>query len=640
MKTKLLTSIVALLCVGVSALHATFAPQRSHVLFASTSNQLPFAERYVMDTLTSSPDFDLGQYQPQSGADIRMIQLVEYGFAFNPNRRQHFGLFMFVFNPGLRDIVNTSPLNRIQMATVYQNGRPSQYGKFRLQFLSRSTGDVAGLFYKFQIMFTATERAQLMNRLNVHERRYDISGIEFTTHPAFIIEAFDVGRTFRFSGFARNLGPTNAESTLTTTTTGLRTLPLDVHHTWYRTNTSNRGIGWQNQVNSVYFAVPNEILDEFGQLQRIMAEWWEFVTQPMIVTSHTEFYNRFRSLVGRSVVDRTDLEFGLFRNWQSIAHMPGYWSADWTFNEGAIRGTRLGHSNPQEFIYYLFLVDEIRRWNMAESSFPVGGVSDQQLLNHILNYNTSFRNGTLYLGGRYISADLFSDTIDQRRLDAGMVRGHNVVEIDAGDTVDIFFYEDVRLSTWWERLWGAGRHQLNELTDRTIAPIFQLPARFPTGISHDELGSQWFVRAEDVLKLREFHQEATRNNERVFLFRFAVTEYYSEWLTIIQRAWSFLGQTPINDETYMAQTTVFMNFNIITLTFRGEFGYYVIPVVSNPIHITPGPTPPTHEPPPNPWWPDWGWFNNWWRYIQIGFVVIVVLIGVNILASVSPKRRR
>ena len=77
-------------------------------------------------------------------------------------------------------------------------------------------------------------------------------------------------------------------------------------------------------------------------------------------------------------------------------------------------------------------------------------------------------------------------------------------------------------------------------------------------------------------------------------------------------------------QAYIAQESVFFDFDIIQLTFNKEGEYTVIPVVSNPITIVDDVTPPTNIPKEE---------VQWWRII-LALVLLVLLLVL--LAPVLP----
>jgi hypothetical protein len=87
-------------------------------------------------------------------------------------------------------------------------------------------------------------------------------------------------------------------------------------------------------------------------------------------------------------------------------------------------------------------------------------------------------------------------------------------------------------------------------------------------------------------------------HKRPVLFRFAVTDYWRTDVTIYR----FSGGSSWTDQAYAAKETVFLDFDVISLTFSGSFGEVVIPAVSSPIDIIAPITPPLRPESPLDWW--------------------------------------
>ena len=644
-KSKFLAICVAIVLTLSAFLLVGMTPQNMTTVQASTAQGRLFANRYVMDdlreaTLECGRPFDERDFAFDSrNTRVHMLHFVEYAFTFHARHRANFALFVYLWNPSRLDIVPNSSQNTIQMATRYNaNGQPDLYSKLPLRFLSRSTGNVEGLFYKFEIVLEGEHRASLLARLsaNIDNRRYDFSGVELTLRPTFRVTDFHIGRTYLVSGFARGHGELpNTPSTLTMRVDELRTISLDVRHTWFRTEvnrigTGNEfGTGFQHQINTVYFSIPNYILEHYGRLQRIMAEWWEYQTQPIYVTSRRSLYDRFRPIVGQRTVRNSALRYGIYRNFAGGGSTSLH--AQWGFNDlgNFIRPSGHGAGTLERYIYYMFHVNNIERYHATQ--LPIGAISSEQLTNWIMNYNASFKRGYLPVAGdRRISADLFTNTIDADRLAQGIVRGHNIQEINADDIQDLMWYDNVRRTTFWERFWSGGQQFVfGEKMQAGLKPIEALPSVFPTG-TNVQLSQQLFVRLQDIPALRTFHQQATARDETVFMFRFAVTDYRSAWLTIYNDldtawweyifGWIVQQQRRYEGQLYKAQQTIFLDFDIISLTFfNDDIGYIVIPVVSDPIDIIPDVTPPPFDPPPQY---DW----TWWITLILGLLLLILLL--------------
>lgn len=635
MKTKKLFVIFSTaVCMVYVMFCAIFAPVSSTFnVFASSGQSKTYADTQVMEDLENATigdiPFDIRNYPVKSGESVQVIHFVEYGYCFFPDLQVDFGLYIYVYNPGLWNLKTESQANRLQIATLYHtNGEPAFYEKFSLKFLSKSTGDLDGLFYKFKVQLSNDEKESLLSRLDRIERRYDLSGVELSIGSSLTPYDFKITRTYFYSGFAKGYGVNEEfDSTLICSIRGMEMVSLNVNQTWYRTETSTKGLGWQHQINSVYFSVPNKLLNDYGNLQKILAEWWEYQTQPIYVTKNADLYNKYTPIVGQRTIKNNSLKYGIYTGFSGGGSTP--LTATWGFND--IGNFIKNGGTLEEYIYYLFKVNDIEKYSNSE--LPKGGVSSEQLLNYIMSYDKSFNNGYLPVKDNQISADLFTNTIDQSRLESGIKRGYNLIEIDAGDTQDLKFYDGVSQNNAWDWFWSGGvKYVFGSLLQREVRPIEQLPATFPTG-TDTQISDQYFVNLADVSELRNFHATAKQKDETVFLFHFAVTDYKCDWLTIYDDknpawweyifGWIVSQNRTYEGELYKAQQTLFFNFDIIQLTFEGDFGQTVIPVVSNPIDIIPDITPPTYDPPLDIDYTDW---LKLILALLIGIILFVILM--------------
>ncbi|MBR6050458.1 MAG: hypothetical protein IKP68_04550, partial [Clostridia bacterium] len=245
----------------------------------------------LSSTVGGSP-FDILDYPFDESKSVRIINVVEYCYSFRENMRSGYALYLYVYNPQGLNIDTNAGSNKVQMATEYSGNNPTKYDKFRLECVSvADEADYKGLFFKFKVVGSE----KLLPHLNSNERRYDISGVELLTYGNVNATEYKVGGTYYFTGYAEGLGPsTSDKSTLTCRVQELETLELQVKHTYYRTNVSDKGKDHYNEVNTAYFSVPKRVFDTYGYLQKIRAEWWEYKTKPAIVTSNSDFYNTLK----------------------------------------------------------------------------------------------------------------------------------------------------------------------------------------------------------------------------------------------------------------------------------------------------------------------------------------------------------
>jgi len=601
-----------------------------------------FDERPVIDDLNEATidgkKFKTADYPIKQGQPMQFLQFIEYCYSPDPSNQQDYSLFLYVYNPSLSSINTSSQLNRIQMARDYVGDKPVVYDKYLLSYCN----DYNRLFYKFEILFTPSQRTQILNRLDAIERRYDAPGFELFINGNQNATDNKIARTIFATGYALGYGLDNTVSNLAIRMQGMETVSLDVKHTEYRTLTSDAGAGFQNQINSVYFSVPNYFINAYGRLQKILAEWWEYKTAPIIVTKDQTVYDNLYPAIGQYVEDTTKY-YGLYLNPQSIPFNL-FWKfntwGNWCFNDN--RGGLFPNQMSQidYYLYYLFKVNLIEQNN---GGVLKGDISSDTLQDYIYSYNKSYNKGSFTTKNGQISKDLFIDKIDEVRENAGIKRGYNVVEFDADDALSYSTYWDnnpsywqqVKDFGWWNATFRAkdlvGKNEIGRDNILTIYPLEDSDIVGNISTISDNL----LVHRNDVSALKEYYQNAKANNETTFLFRFAQTEFFADWVEV-HRPWNPFDLTNV---AYYAQETVFLDFDIIQLTFSKDGVYTVIACVSNPLDIVAEITPPTTPKPfdindiipaiKNAWW--------WVKYFILGAIVVIVLAVITMTVRFLKK---
>ena len=224
----------------------------------------PVLQDLANSTINGEP-FDAADYPYNENGKAKLLALTEFCFSYKASLAGNYALYVYVYNPTGKEIRQDK--NSLQIADVYANGKATHYKKYELKLCNSSTGGLDRLFYKFRVMDDGSifERVCKDNTA----RRYDVSGIELNyTGTA---EDFTVGNKWIYSGFAKGCGADeNADSTLSCTTDDLETVRLDVSSTYYRYNNSYVS---SVQIDSVYFGIDNALLEKYGTLQKIHAEW-------------------------------------------------------------------------------------------------------------------------------------------------------------------------------------------------------------------------------------------------------------------------------------------------------------------------------------------------------------------------------
>lgn len=596
------------------------------VIYASAASvEDTFKNRDVLEDLMGATiggkPFNLLDYPYCSEGSLQVISFAEYCYSYAANKRDNYGLYVYIYNPTGKEVDVTSLQNKIQMAVRYNSrGEATLYEKFNLEFCSASTGNYANLFYKFRVVDRAINGTTFSQRVSSNQRRYDVSGIELLAAGDRNATEYRVGGTYCFTGYAAGYGPdAAAESTLVGTVENLETLSLDVYHTNYRTNVSDLGENHYNDVNTVYFSVPERVFEQYGNLQKIHAQWWEYKTKMAAITSNEEFYDELLEYVGTDVGEYDpDVPVYLYAEYKGSSTVSTtHHHYGWAFNKDMSTKTSLFMttyctydklSAIMPYAFYAPVVDTDSVFDFLHSKPPAGAVEANVVQDWIYKYNNDLGNGYIDCNGRKISKDLFEAYADE-----GRKMGYNNVNVDLSDTFDLNSYDSTH--SWWDKLWDFGLSWPATDGDyKDVPPIYELKSRDLSG-SDDTIAAALLVNSGDVSALKEYYKAETAKGNRVILFRFANTDYYS---APAFRS-GYTGHIDKTD-TYVAQQTVFLDFDIIDLTFHKDGEYVVIPAVSNPMDIVNGLEPPAEE-------------FQWWK---IWLAVIMLVLLVVILIPVLP----
>ena len=176
--------------------------------------------------------------------------------------------------------------------------------------------------------------------------------------------------------------------------------------------------------------------------------------------------------------------------------------------------------------------------------------------------------------------------------------------------------------SWWDNwqefgIWDSLFGNIPEEEGRSFSPIY-IPKGEDFNGSAEEIADRLMCQVSDVEKLRSEYQT---DGQVLVMFRFAVSDYMAQDLNMY-------GEVRL-ESGYLAQQSVFLNFDIIQLTFKSEAEKMtVIPVVANPIDIIDPITPPTD-------------FSNedFWKLVWILAGLAVGTAAVGIIGTIIGKIR-
>lgn len=579
----------------------------TNISYAATSFNR-FDDVNVMDDLNSATvngeKFNIADYDADPNKEPEIINFVEYCYSYYKNMQSNYGLYLYVYNPqGLNfEPYNTS--NKVQLAVAYNDdGSPKKYDKFQLQYCSKSEdANYKNRFYKFKIVDkVGADGKKIAERVKANNRRYDVSGFELVTSGEPNAHDYTIGGTYEFSGYVAGYGADpNAPADLNCSVKDLKTVTLDVKPTTYRTGVSSLGKNHQNQVNSVYFNVSNQIHDEYGTLQDILALWEEYKTTPIIVTNQTDIYDKFLPHVGK-LINNYDKNIPIRAFTEEIAST-SYNVYPWGYNiESTLMHPHIVKNRCNQIAYW---------FPSAEKDLSKFFLPGDELYKYMDTYTKSYVKGTIPVlnsSNKELSADLFTNDVDN-----GRTRGHNKKMFSTGDKFNLLSYDDTH--SGWNKFWDAlgGKIETGE-SHKGVAP-FEIVTPLDLIGADSDIAKKYLVNESDVSTLRDYVSKNPFG--KTYLFRFAQTDYYSEPLYINDGK---IGITWAKD-ALIAQETVFFDFDIIQLGFTKDGVYTAIPVVSSPIDIVPGITPPLNINGEN------GSLD--WLWIILAIIAVILLLPI------------
>lgn len=621
---KLLVILASFILLSVIAVGQFNAALTADAVYAAEKN---FDSTRVEDDLA---DLDL-QYVKDNYTDISIVELVEYCYSDNVFRQGNYGLYLYVYDPDKTVFSTREGANTVNIAVEYSEDtdvetgetvlKPSRYENISLTYLGKTDGEYANMFYKFKITDPSTLLVNAKECSTKYgERRYDIAGIQLLTMGEALPEDHAVGGTWHYTGYAKGYGADeDAESTLDFTQTDLTTLRLFPEHTYYNTDQpkdAGTAINTGNiyeQLSSVYFSVPNDILSLYGDMSAVHAEWYEYRTKPIYVTGNDKVYDKFINYIGKIIPYQTDdpsspfcydseVQYGFAADY---SHFNGMSSPhfDYAYNindtPSALSGTVIPGqtTNYLQALYWVFLSETE---SVGDYTLPSETIREYALEHSV--------GKTDLINGKY-SMSMFTEDVGEGRL-----AGYNNADIWRDTTYSL---EELPTQNFWEKFFGIyGDSVFNDVEAiRRVVPE-DLASNDKTTIC-DAL----YISEYDYDDFKAYYDRAVANDETVFLFRFAKTDYYtaqcSEFSNDIPN--SAKGGYTIGKNAYLAYMNVFLDFDIIDVTFSKGGVCTVIPVVMDPIDIFSDVTPPPDF--------DEGCGSAW----QIALILICVIVGLVLL---------
>lgn len=570
-----------------------------------TKTVVNFDNTKIMDDLT---DTQIAQFSTYTDGVPRVVSFMEYCYSPDEDFAKNYGLYAYVFNPSEKDLHEVDCF--LSLCLTYDlDGTPQNYEKAPLTVLDKTNDNV---LYKFKIETAKTQfyenAVKCATQFN-GERRYDISTLT-------LVDVFggnqtaNIDKFYCFTGQASNTG--NVEDN-TLVCQAYDKLNLEPQFANYRTGIDGDSSNFDgytcDEINTAYFSVPKEYFNDYGVLEKITAEWDEYRTTPIFVTSDKYFNDVYRNYQGREIADEDGNSYGTLDTypWRVLweeEQKYGQQDDDWVYFDkhynGLIEGNRNLGSPPN---YWLRTNDSLSRfdwyfYNEDADNHESYHVSKKRVEEFAETYSLemNFYGEIDYVNAikgakQYYNQYLFEESIDADRIqyltDKTATRGHMRRTIDAKDqdTQDLLKLRDKK--SWWDTLWKGVSYTENNFnpievfTDDVVDFVKEYP-------NFDVFNTKNYLtnRGDSPSAVYDFCVNALKNDEYPVLFRFAVTDYYVSNARFDKAGNGSFFHSGMSDvDGYVAQETVFLGFDILSLSFRLNEKETLIPVVMDPVDV-------------------------------------------------------
>ena len=529
-------------------------------------------------------EFRMSDYSFNSQQETSVLTFVEYCYSFDIDRQANYNLYVYVHNPKGREYEN-SARNAITLRVGASSGNFKKYPLKELSVCKEKNYE--GLFYKYSVEITDIQKALMLNELNSAARAYEIGEIELVESGRLLATSYEVGSKYQYSGYSKGYGPNkDGLSTLQVSRVDTETLTLDVKSTYYRPDgTNGKNDYTQDSLHSVYFAVPNDVIEKYGAMTAVHATWLNAVLKPMLVTGNKEACEVIRNYLGVNLSEdiANDLKYAYAVNYHTENYGQGAKShyADLSYNlPSTINGNQV-YTTALNTLYSVFYSGS------AANSADDYMVSSSDI-------SAKLKSSKADYGGELVNekyAACMFESVDEKPTD---------INIQANKTYSLT--DEAISDSWWERLLGIGS---SSKTFDGIKAIYAVKESDMTGTT-EEVSDRLYIAEHDYNAFKSYY-EANKADNTVYLFRYQVSDYISQEASLYEVTYNWLTDYTLwekDTNAYFFQETVNLDFDIIDVTFTADEVSTVLPVLMSPMDIIHDGTPPVHTQSDStiPWW--------------------------------------
>ena len=525
---------------------------------ASTPNFVSIDDSDVMDDLNRI-GINITDYQKDEDAShIRLLYFMEYGYDYYGNTTDY-GLYVYLWNPTGKEIDMSSGKNMMELYVSSNNEKLSPTKKYQLELLDCSdTQGYENVFYKFKLK-GVKDLSQVVSR---GKRTYDIVGIEIAHVDDRNATDYKIAGKYSFTGFIPYHGPDrSAANTLHQYVTEFLTVDLELHPFSWKTKSSDKGAGYQYEISSVYFSVPEDVIRDYGNYNHVTRGLVQvrgtYNEQGLngLVTDNQAVYDVAYEAIGKDP-RKDDLSLSFAGGYTTVPghdFIPTSYAGGFNFND---HKTVCVHSDYKNICAFCSV--------LKYSSAYFNGITQSEFLSQLSSLWD--KTGPCY-----------------GPVDAGRKQGFQeyLISSDDGDlakNIQTYASNHNPIISW---LSGEGDCYFGDEYYEGIEPIEHMTSDKLSILLNDEyLSSQYFVSESEISSLRDLVSEAEKKDRVPYLLRFAITDYYFEECNVASDG------SVLSGDHYYFEKTIFKDFDILELTYQDQYSRKtVIPVVCSPIDV-------------------------------------------------------
>ena len=619
MRKRIITFVLLLATLITTFFSASASAVGSALLPTSTRDS--FEAQSVTEDLKAvyGENFKTEQFKDVDELDI--IHTMEYGYYSKD--LSDYGFYIYVYAPIGKEI------SKMTLFAAIGEGQNLAYMPMFCTVLSSE-----GNYYKC--------RVEIGSYFNENCKRiYNLSSltVSFSDKTQF---SYKHGYTYKYTGNMKGYG--SPIDTLACRYSSLDVIDLLTNFTYYRTAGSEKGLGWQNQINTVYFSVPNSYLEKYGHISKIHHKYTEYETGPMVVTDNLTLWTYFEDLYnsGRSAKFEEG-HYGLSSiDYFDLSILSAYISDFW-FNElyavdtdGSFDSQQTSPNSPFEGNYHrlpFWFYDS----ELGNRGFNKVTVTTDEVFNFIQNHEKQYFGtweerkaevlnilNTGYLlypfekdDSKFHTCSLVSYSnfgicfCPKSETDSNYIKFKDfadskvkkVYEYLFEDKLDeyneTFDLEDVKnietllsydsTHDFWDKVddfgfWSTVFDKSYIVDDKTVKVYpFSTINDSDLGMSDKSFSDKYFIALDDVSAVKSAYNEAVANDCTLFLFRFDISDYYASEMKIYKCDPALKDNyKKVDGSAMVCMQSYYDDFQIISLTFKKDGVETIIPVNDTP----------------------------------------------------------